>query len=84
MLADILKIFQGLYLKRFEKAILDDEIDMQSRIANVGPYNNSTKFSPNWTIEIDGKIYKLKFDLVDIGSLQGKISYADSLKNTNL
>jgi hypothetical protein len=81
MLADLPKILQNELGEDLKEAFIKKKIKQERRLSVNG-------FSDKWhtkrLITINGITYRLVFDFVDLGAMQGKISYSSVLENLNM
>lgn len=81
MLADLPKILQNELGVDLKEAFIKRKIKQERRLGVNG-------FSDKWytkrLIIINGETYRLVFDFVDLGAMQGKISYNSVLENLNM
>lgn len=79
MLADLPKILQNELGLDLKEAFIKRKIKQERRL-NTGYHNWHTKR----LITINGETYRLIFDFVDLGAMQGKISYNSVLENLSM
>lgn len=79
MLADLPKILQNELGSDLKEAFIKRKIKQERRL-NTGYHNWNTKR----LITINGETYRLIFDFVDLGAMQGKISYNSVLENLGM
>jgi len=81
MLADLSKILQNELGADLKEAFIKRKIKQERRL---GVNGFSDKWHTKRLIIINGETYRLAFDFVDLGAMQGKISYNSVLENLNM
>ena len=81
MLADLPKILQNELGADLKEAFIKRKIKQERRL---GVNGFSDKWHTKRLIVINGETYRLVFDFVDLGAMQGKISYNSVLENLNM
>lgn len=81
MLADLPKILQNELGSDLKEAFIKRKIKQERRL---GVNGFSDKWHTKRLIIINGETYRLVFDFVDLGAMQGKISYNSVLENLNM
>ena len=81
MLADLPKILQNDLGIDLKEAFIKRKIKQERRL---GVNGFTDKWHTKRLIIINGETYRLVFDFVDLGAMQGKISYNSVLENLNM
>lgn len=81
LLADLPKIFQNELLAELKEAFRTKKITQERRLKTNG---YTQQWHTNRLITINGLEYRLVFDLVDLGAMQGNISFNAVLENLEM
>jgi hypothetical protein len=81
LLADLPKIFQNELLEDLKEAFRTKKITQERRLKTNG---YTQQWHNNRLININDLSYRLVFDLVDLGAMQGNISFNNVLENLNM
>ena len=81
MVADLPKILQNELGIDLKEAFIKRKIKQERRL---GVNGFTDKWHTNRLIIINGETYRLVFDFVDLGAMQGKISYNSVLENLSM